>query len=153
MKFSGSVPIDAPRAQVWAFVIDPFKIGKCGPGVESIEQIDGDHFTAKARVIVGPINFAFDVDGEFTERTAPTTAGGRGHGSAPGTEVDGFAQMTLRDGSTPGTTVMDWTADVQFSGKLASLGTRLIEGTANKLIGETFTCVKSQLEGPPAEYE
>jgi carbon monoxide dehydrogenase subunit G len=44
-------------------------------------------------------------------------------------------------------TVMDWSADVQISGMMASLGARMIEGTANKLIGETFTCVKSKLEG------
>jgi carbon monoxide dehydrogenase subunit G len=36
---------------------------------------------------------------------------------------------------------------VQISGMMASLGARMIEGTANKLIGETFTCVKSKLEG------
>jgi carbon monoxide dehydrogenase subunit G len=54
--------------------------------------------------------------------------------------------MTLRDGDREGTTVLDWTADVQISGMLASLGARLIEGTAHKLIAQTFDCVRSKLE-------
>ena len=79
--------------------------------------------------------------------TTPDRARVRARGKAPGSAVDGTAEMTLRDGDQPeGTTIMDWTADVQFSGMMASLGARMIEGTANKLIGETFTCVKSKLE-------
>jgi uncharacterized protein len=41
---------------------------------------------------------------------------------------------------------MDWNTDVAISGSLASLGARLIEGTANKMIGQTFTCMKEKLE-------
>ena len=55
-------------------------------------------------------------------------------------------QMTLSDGAAGGTR-MDWHADVTISGSLASLGARLIEGTANKMIGQTFDCMKSTLEG------
>ena len=50
---------------------------------------------------------------------------------------------------------MDWSADVNISGTLASVGARLIEGTAQKLIGQTFTCIKTKLQdevvsAPPA---
>lgn len=146
MQFSGSVEIAAPRDRVWDFVSDPQQMGGCGPGVESVEVVDDDHFRAKAKVGVGPINAKFSVDAEFTERIAPDSASVRARGKAPGSAVDGSANMKLRDGETPDTTVMDWTADVQFSGMMASLGARLIEGTTNKLIGQTFTCVKSKLE-------
>jgi carbon monoxide dehydrogenase subunit G len=53
--------------------------------------------------------------------------------------------MTLSDGPNGGTT-MDWSADVAISGSLASLGARLIEGTAKKMIGQTFDCMKAKLE-------
>jgi carbon monoxide dehydrogenase subunit G len=53
--------------------------------------------------------------------------------------------MNLSDGAN-GMTTMDWSADVTISGSLASLGARLIEGTANKMIGQTFECMKSKLE-------
>jgi uncharacterized protein len=146
MHFSGSVEIAAPRGPVWDFVSDPQKMGGCGPGVESIEEIDENRFTARAKVGVGPINAKFNVDAEFLERAAPDRAKVKVRAKAPGTAVDGTAEMSLRDGDAEGSTVMDWTADMQFSGTLASLGARLIESTANKLIGQTFTCVKSKLE-------
>ena len=41
---------------------------------------------------------------------------------------------------------MDWSADVAISGTLASVGARLIEGTANKLVAQTFECIKTKLE-------
>jgi carbon monoxide dehydrogenase subunit G len=69
----------------------------------------------------------------------------KGHGQAPGSAADVVATMALRDG-TDGKTVMDWNADLTIAGTLASVGARLIEGTANKLVGQTFTCIKSKLE-------
>lgn len=147
MQFSGSVEIAAPRDQVWEFVSDPQKMGSCGPGVESVEEIDETRFAAKAKVGVGPITAKFTINAEFVERVAPERAKVSGRGKAPGSAVDGSAEMSLRDGDAEGTTIMDWTADVRFSGMMASLGARLIEGTAKKLIGQTFTCVKSKLEG------
>ena len=49
--------------------------------------------------------------------------------------------------SADGGTTMDWSADVNIAGTIASVGARLIEGTANKMIGQTFDCMKSKLEG------
>jgi carbon monoxide dehydrogenase subunit G len=133
---------------VWDFVSDPQKMGSCGPGVETVETIDENKFLARAKVKVGPIAAKFTVDAEFLERVEPDRARVRARGKAPGSAVDGTAEMKLRDGDQPDTTIMDWSADVQISGMMASLGARMIEGTANKLIGETFTCVKSKLEIP-----
>jgi carbon monoxide dehydrogenase subunit G len=50
-------------------------------------------------------------------------------------------------GPPEGPTTMDWSADVQVAGTMASLGARLIEGTANKMIGQTFDCMRTKLEG------
>jgi carbon monoxide dehydrogenase subunit G len=145
MKFSGTTEIAAPRDRVWAFVIDPDQVGQCGPGVESIEVVDDTHFKATAKVGIGFINARFTVSAEFAEREPPDRAVIKAHGQAPGTAVDGTASMTLSDGPDGGTR-MDWSADVAIAGSLASIGARLIEGTANKMIGQTFDCMKSKLE-------
>ena len=145
MKFAGTVAIDAPRDKVWAFVIDPNQVGQCGPGVESIEVIDDSHFKATAKVGIGFISVRFVVNMEMAEQQPPDRAVIKAHGQAPGSAVDATAAMTLTDGADGGTT-MDWSADVTISGSLASLGARLIEGTANKMIGQTFECMKSKLE-------
>jgi len=145
MKFAGTVDIAAPRDRVWAFVIDPNEVGQCGPGVESIEVVDDTHFKATAKVGIGFISARFVVNMEMAELTPPDNAVIKAHGQAPGSAVDATAQMALSDGPDGGTR-MDWSADVTISGSLASLGARLIEGTANKMIGQTFTCMKSKLE-------
>jgi carbon monoxide dehydrogenase subunit G len=147
MHFEGTVQIAASRDRVWAFVIDPDQVGQCGPGVESIEVIDDTHFKATAKVGIGFISARFIVNMEFVDLTAPDSATIKAHGQAPGSAVDADAKMTLSDGADGGTQ-MDWAADVNIAGTIASVGARLIEGTANKMIGQTFDCMKSKLEGP-----
>jgi carbon monoxide dehydrogenase subunit G len=145
MRFEGSVPIRASRDRVWAFVIDPKQVGQCGPGVETIDVIDETHFKATAKVGIGFISARFVVNLEFAEREATSRAVIKAHGQAPGSAVDATAEMHLSDGAD-GTTVMDWGADVAIAGSLASVGARLIEGTANKMIGQTFDCMRARLE-------
>jgi carbon monoxide dehydrogenase subunit G len=145
VKFSGSVSINAPRDRVWGFVIDPNQVGQCGPGVESIEVVDDTHFKATAKVGIGFISARFVVNMELAEQTAPERAVLKAHGQAPGSAVDATAEMTL-SGPPEGPTTMDWTADVALAGTMASLGSRLIEGTANKMIGQTFDCMRQKLE-------
>ena len=145
MQFSGSTEIDAPRERVWAFVIDPQQVGWCGPGVESIEAVDDTHFRARAKVGIGVIAARFNVNLELTEQAAPHRAVIRASGQAPGSAVDATGEMRLL-GSPEGPTTMDWTATVTISGTIASVGARLIEGTANKMIKQTFDCMRSRLE-------
>jgi carbon monoxide dehydrogenase subunit G len=145
MQFKGSVEIKAPRDQVWSFLMDPNQVGSCGPGVESIEVIDADHFKAKAKVGVGFISARFVVDMTLAERNEPERAVLKAHGQAPGSAVDATADMRL-SGADAGPTTMDWSADVAISGTLASVGARMVEGTANKMIGQTFDCIRARLE-------
>ncbi len=145
MQFQGTVQIAAPRDRVWAFLMDPNQVGSCGPGVETIEVIDADHFKAKAKVGVGFIAARFVVEMTVAERREPDLAVLKAHGQAPGSAVDATANMAL-SGPAEGPTTMDWSADVLIAGTLASVGARMIEGTANKMIGQTFDCVRAKLE-------
>ena len=145
MEFSGAVDIPAPRDRVFAFVTDPNKVGTCGPGVESIEVIDATHFRAKAKVGVGFINARFVVDLEIAEQQPPDMAIIKARGQAPGSAVDGTGRMNLIDGPEEGTTTMLWAAEVNISGMLATMGARLIEGTANKMIAQTFDCIRVKI--------
>jgi carbon monoxide dehydrogenase subunit G len=146
MHFEGTVAIAASREKTWAFLMDPNQVGSCGPGVESIEVIDDTHFRAKAKVGVGFIRASFTIAMQMTELEPPSKATILAHGQAPGSAVDATAHMALRDGEAAGSTVMDWSADVNISGTLASVGARLIEGTAHKMIDQTFGCIKTKLE-------
>ncbi|MGH2406572.1 MAG: CoxG family protein [Candidatus Limnocylindrales bacterium] len=146
MHFEGSVEIAASRQKTWAFLMDPNQVGSCGPGVESIEIVDATHFRARAKVGVGFISARFLMQMQLAELEPPSKATILAHGQAPGSAVDATAHMALRDGDAAGSTVMDWSADVNLSGTLASLGARMIEGTAHKMIGQTFDCIRAKLE-------
>ena len=145
MQFKGTVHIAAPRDRVWDFLMDPRGVGSCGPGVESIAVVDADHFKAKAKVGVGFISARFTVDMAIAERVGHDRAVIKAHGQAPGSAVDATAEMAL-SGVPEGPTTMDWSADVAIAGTLASVGARMIEGTANKMIGQTFDCIRAKLE-------
>ena len=145
MEFSGAVDIPATRERVFAFVTDPNKVGACGPGVESIEIIDATHFKARAKVGVGFITAKFVVDLEIAEQHAPDMAIIKARGQAPGSAVDALGRMNLVDGPEPGTTTMLWAAEVNISGMIASVGARLVDGTANKMIGQTFDCMRAKI--------
>jgi len=145
MKFEGTVEINAPRDRVWAFVSDPAQVASCGPGVESVSIVEDTHYKAIAKIGVGFISARFNGDIEIVERDEPDRMVIKVHGQAPGSAADAVASMALRDGAD-GSTAMDWSADVAISGTLASVGARLIEGTANKLVAQTFDCIKTKLE-------
>jgi uncharacterized protein len=145
MQFSGTEEIAAPRQKVWDFLMDPNQVGSCGPGVQSIEVVDADHFNARAKVGVGFITAMFNVHMTFVERVLLDHAKIEARGQAPGSAVDAIGDMHLSDGPNGGTK-MDWSANVNISGTLASVGARLIEGTARKLIGQAFACIKTKIE-------
>ena len=145
MQFSGSTEINAPRDKVWAFVIDPQQVGWCGPGVESIEAVDATHFRARAKVGIGVISARFAVSLELVDSQEPDRAVIKASGQAPGSAVEATGEMRLA-GPEAGPTTMDWSADVAILGTMAGVGARLIEGTANKLTAQTFTCIKAKLE-------
>ena len=147
MRFEGTVAIAAAKDKAWAFLMDPNQVGTCGPGVESIEVIDATHFKAKAKIGVGFIKAHFTIAMEMTDLQPTDHATVKAHGQAPGSAVDATAQMDLRQGEGAETTIMDWSADVNISGTLASVGARMIEGTAHKMIDQTFDCIKAKLEG------
>ena len=76
----------------------------------------------------------------------PDKAISKARRQAPGRAGDARGRMNLVDGPEPGTTTMLWAAEVNISGMIASVGARLVEGTANKMIGQTFDCIRTKLE-------
>ena len=144
MEFNGTVEINAPRADVWALLLDFEQLAKCGPGVQSIEQLDPTHARVKAKVGVAFMTLGFTVDLELVEVEAPDRAVIRATGAAPGNQVEAKGHMRLT-GPAEGPTTMTYDATVELFGSLAGVGSRMIEGTAGKLIDETFDCVRARL--------
>lgn len=144
MEFTGSVEINAPRTAVWDLLLDFEQLGTCGPGVQSIERLDETHARVKAKIGVGFMTLGFTIELELVEVEAPDRAVIRATGAAPGNQVEANGRMQL-SGPPAGPTTMAYEATVELFGSLAGVGSRMIEGTAGRLIDETFECVRARL--------
>jgi carbon monoxide dehydrogenase subunit G len=147
MKLQGEVDIQASCEDVWDFLVDFERMKECIPGLQSYEVIEpGKKFLLTAGVGLGTVNVKFDADIEWTDLERPHHAAMRGHGTAPGSAGDATAEVVLSD-NEDGTAHLDWSADVNVSGTIASLASRLMGGVSKRLTAAFFACVKEHVEG------
>lgn len=145
MEFSGSQTIAVSNAKVWAFLLDVNNVAGCAPGFQSLDELGPEHWKAVVAVGVGPVKAKFTLDVTRPEMQEPERMVVKGRGKAPGNAVDLFGEMLLvaEEGEQ---TRMDWKATVVVSGTIASMGARLLQGTAEKLTGQFFDCLKEKLQ-------
>jgi len=132
LKFSGAPEITATRQQVWTRLMDPQFVAASAPGVESVEAIDQRHYKVISAFGVGSIKLRFTLQVELAEVVEPERVKMRARGKAPGSNVDLVASVHLEEAGT-GLIRLSWTAESDLSGTVASVGARLLEGTARKL--------------------
>ncbi|MGI9493804.1 MAG: SRPBCC family protein [Geminicoccaceae bacterium] len=156
MDMTGEYRIAASRDKVWAALNDPATLKASIPGCESLEKIGDDAFSAKVTAKVGPVKAKFSGDVKLSNINPPEsyTISGEGKGGAAGF-AKGGADVKLADDGVGGT-VLTYTAKADVGGKLAQLGSRLIDGTSKKMADEFFTNFKEQVaptteEAAPAE--
>ncbi len=138
LEFSGSPEIAAPRERVWQRLMDPRFVAQSAPGVESVEAIDPTHFKVISGFGVGSIKLRFTMVAELFDVVPPKSAKMRVRGKAPGSAVDVISSMEIQDVG-PGKTRLNWSATSELSGTVASVGARLMEGTARKLTEQFWT--------------
>jgi uncharacterized protein len=139
MKMNDSQIIDAPRETVWKGLNDPKILQKCIPGCETIEVLSPTDLKATVVVKVGPVKASFAGEVTLSDLNPPESyrISGKGSGGFAG-HASGGATVKLT-ALSPKQTQMDYTVDAQIGGKLAMLGSRLIDSTANSLAGQFFT--------------
>jgi len=147
MKMSGEHRVAAPRERVWAALNDPQMLRQAIPGCEQIEQTAENEFTATVKAKVGPVSARFTGVVRLTDLDPPRSykISGEGKGGAAGFAKGG---ATVRREEAGEATVLHYEVDAQVGGKLAQIGSRLIDGTAQKLAGEFFTNFAAAVGGP-----
>ncbi|WKZ47338.1 MAG: carbon monoxide dehydrogenase subunit G [Anaerolineales bacterium] len=146
MQLKGSVTIKAPRKKVWDFLTDPNQLGQCVPGVEKIEEIEKlKKYRGVVSVGLGSVKARFSGDVDILELDEPNRAKLKAHGTATGSAADAVSEMTLSDGPD-NSTLVNWSADVNVSGQLASLVSRLMVPVSQKLAGVFYDEVKKRIE-------
>jgi len=139
MDMSGEERITAPVDKVWAALNDPEILKACIPGCESLEKRDDGGFTAVVSLKIGPIKAKFNGEVELQNLNPPHsyTIAGEGKGGIAGF-AKGGADVTLKEDGAD-TTVLTYVAKADVGGKIAQLGSRLIQSTSKKLAGEFFS--------------
>jgi uncharacterized protein len=138
LQFSGAPEVSAPRAYVWECLMDPQFVARAAPGVESVETLDPTHFKVISGFGVGAIKVRFALDVELSDVVPPERATMDARGKAPGSNVDVSSRIAVEelDGKR---TRLTWSAETDVSGTVASVGARLMEGTAKKLTEQFWT--------------
>lgn len=151
MNLSGDVEIQAPRKKVWDFMTDPNQIGQCVPGVEKIETIeDMKRYHGVVSVGLGSVKARFSGEVEIVELDEPNHAKLKAHGTATGSAADAVSELRLSDGPN-GSTLVHWTADINVSGQLASLVSRLMVPVSQKLAAVFYDEVRKRIETVDAQ--
>jgi uncharacterized protein len=144
MEIIGTQAIPAPRVTVWAALNDPEVLKKCLPGCESVERTAEDEFKVVVVTSIGPLRARFNGVLRLTEVNAPVSCVMvfEGQGGAVGFGK-GSSAVTLSE--TPEGTALGYNAQAHVGGKLAQVGSRLIESVAKKMTDDFFKAFRKQL--------
>ncbi|WP_207541048.1 CoxG family protein [Sabulicella rubraurantiaca] len=145
MEMSGERRIPAPRAQVWEALNDPERLRMAIPGCEHIEKTADDEFQARVSLKIGPMAAKFGGKVRLENLNPPEsyTITGEGNGGAMGF-AKGGADVHLEEVG-PSETLLRYNVKAQVGGKMAQLGGRLIDSTANQMAGLFFDRLAAQL--------
>jgi uncharacterized protein len=138
MDMTGEFRIPAPRQRVWEGLNDPQILKECIPGCQTIEKMSDTEFTAKVLAQVGPVkaNFAGKVMLSDLDPPQSYMIAGEGTGGVAGF-AKGSARVNLAEDG--GVTVLNYAVQAHVGGKLAQIGSRLIDSVARKMAENFFT--------------
>jgi len=137
MDLTGEYRIPAPREAVWKALNDPDILRQCIPGCEEIQKLSDTEMTAKVTAKVGPVKAGFTGKVTLSDLDPPNgyKISGEGQGGVAGF-AKGGADVRLRDDA--GGTILSYSASASVGGKLAQIGSRLIEGAARQMADQFF---------------
>lgn len=144
MKIEGSYPLAAPRDILWSMLLDPQVLASIMPGCETLETVGENQFQGILKIKVGPVQGKFKGDIALTDindlESYTITVNGKG---APGF-VKGVGSLRLEaDGDM---TTLHYNGDAQVGGRLASVGQRLLDTTANAIIRQSLEGLGQQMQ-------
>jgi carbon monoxide dehydrogenase subunit G len=155
LRIEKSFVVEAPRAQVWAFLVDPYKVASCLPGAAITGQLDDSTYTGTMTVKVGPVTASYKGKLKF-ERL--DEAAGEAELSGAGQETKGKGGADMRMTSrvaerSPGSTEVTVISDVNVFGLLAQMGRGMIEDVSDQMFGKFSAAMAAALNasaGPAA---
>ena len=131
MKLTGSYKLDVKKEHVWKALNNPNILKQCIPGCESFDKESSTVFNATATNQIGPMNATFSGTVTLSNIQENQSYTLSGEGQSPVGFANGSADVKLKEEN--GTTTLSYEVDVNVGGKIAQLGSRLINGVAKKM--------------------
>jgi carbon monoxide dehydrogenase subunit G len=146
MDMTGEYLIAAPRDSVWAALNDPEILKSCIAGCDELVRSGENEFTARVTAKIGPVKAGFGGKVTLSDIDPPNgyTITGEGQGGAAGF-AKGGAKVALEQQDGGKSTLLKYTAAAQIGGKLAQIGSRLVEGSAKKMADEFFAAFAARV--------
>ncbi|MGH6760686.1 MAG: SRPBCC family protein [Phyllobacterium sp.] len=146
MDMNGEERIAASRDAVWRALNDPETLKACIPGCESLERISDKELQATVQIKIGPVKAKFNGAVELSNLKPPHsyTISGEGKGGIAGFAKGGADVTLTEDGAD---TVLSYVVKADVGGKLAQLGSRLINSTSKKLATQFFENLNKAVSG------
>ncbi len=153
MDMSGTERIEAPIGAVWQALNDPEILRQAIPGCESLDKTSDTDMSAKVVLKIGPIKAKFEGAVALSNLDPPRsyTISGEGKGGIAGFAKGGADVALEADGDAA--TILTYNVKAEVGGKIAQLGSRLIDSTAKKLAGEFFSRFGELVAGPAPQGE
>lgn len=147
MDLQDDITIAASRQRVYDALNDADVLRDCIPGCEELTKVSDTELTAIVRLKIGPVKARFNGDVVLDPSEAPAAFSltGAGNGGVAGF-AKGGADVTLEE-TGPEETLLSYAAHAEVGGKLAQLGSRLVQSTAKKLSAQFFEAFKARVEG------
>jgi uncharacterized protein len=149
VKVEGTKRLDAPQELVWEVLMDPERMAKLLPGVESFEVHDEDHWTAAVKLPLGmgglKLKFAFEQLEKRPMDYAKLSAKGQGVGAIVNMQTE-FHLAPNGDGTS-----MRWVADVRVAGPIGSMGQRVFQPIVNQQVTAVLDALEAQVAEAKAE--
>lgn len=143
MQITGSNVIAAPTPTVWTALNDPEVLRRCLPGCELVERSGEDAFKIVMTAAVGPLKARFNGMLRITDVKPPTDCVLQFEGSG-GAMGFGKGTSTVNLREVPGGTELSYEARAQVGGKIAQVGSRVIDSVAKKMSDDFFRLFKEQ---------
>jgi 2-furoyl-CoA dehydrogenase large subunit len=145
MVGEGSTLVPAPREKVWETLLDPEALRAVIPGCESLDATGLNAYRIVARIGVGPVRGTFTVTAQYTNLVAPQSMAFALEASGPLGFSSGGGTVRLEP-EGEGTRV-HYDYSVRLSGKIAAIGSRMLEGASRVLIGAFFDALARRAGG------
>lgn len=150
MELNGERTLQASVEKTWEALNDPAVLKQCIPGCESLERTGDDSFTASLALKIGPVNAKFKGLVKLSDLNPPNsyTLSFEGQGGMAGFGK-GTAAVTLTE-EGPTQTRLNYTANAKVGGKIAQVGSRLVDATAAKMAEDFFKAFEAAVAAPAA---